>query len=700
VSTLGLEFRSNATQVAELSAAFKSHGEVTIRVIVTGDPRRTKAKVHGQYLKASRVLVPVRVEELRSEKRLYRVRFPAPAFFDEINRPLVPGECLVVAGNLGGFPDRRPLVRVDQILESCGPPSVLQRAAFSVRESLKHASERLPVDAQGLLPGLVVGDTSGLSSSLENDMRAVNLTHLTAVSGANLAIVAAFVLGLSRGVGLRRQWVPISVALAIAFFVLIARPEPSVLRAAVMAMVLIIGRALGSPHAAFTALAFAVSFLLLINPAQGRSPGFALSVAATSGLILWVGPLTKYLNRFMSKWLAIGLAVPIAAQLACTPILVALSGEVSLLGVITNFLAAPLVAPATILGLIAAIVGLIHLPLATLIAMIAGLPVIVIAAVARLGADIPFATVPLPQGGVGAAIALVASVGLVLGLRWRRRQTMWVVIPLLISVIVLAVLQPGWPMPRWAFAVCDVGQGDGLVVRTSEREAMVVDVGPDGRSMLECLHRLKVEEISVLAITHPHADHMEGLPDLLDQFSVDVLLLPQATEEGEQHDRLLQMVAAQNIRFVKAGDRITTQLARIEVLWPRFLIEQGSIANNASLVMLITVQDARLLLLGDVEAEAQASLPNVGHVDLVKVAHHGSSNQSFEYLTRLKPDVSIISVGRGNPYGHPHPRLLQFVERHGGRVYRTDLHGAVAVSWAKGMAAIRTRGQPFWAPRR
>lgn len=698
VSGLGVELRALSHLNSEVAKVLEQRS-FDAELIVTSDPRRIRQRVIGQDLRAAQSMIRVRVERVRLHGRSMRVRFPAIALLDRPSLGVIPGDCLRVTAHGDRLADDLPLLRITSEPESCGAAGWVQQAAAAVRAGLREGSVALPTDARGLLPGLVVGDTSELPPSLEQDMREVNLAHLTAVSGANLAIVAGFILLVARGIGLRREVLSMVVALALTFFVVLARPDPSVLRAAVMAMVLLAARMLGSAHAALSALAFAVIVLILANPDQARSPGFLLSVSATAGLILWVRPLTDRFSRRLPQWVSMALAVPVAAQLACTPFLVAISGQFSLLGVVANFAAAPLVAPATVLGLIAGMVALLWPAAAEVIGFLAGLPVMGIAIIARLGARVPFASIPAPRGSLGAALVVLLTAIGAIGLQRNARRTITIATAICVAIAGLALVRPGWPMRSWLLVTCDVGQGDGLVVRVGPESAVVVDVGPDGALMRECLDRLHIERIPILFITHAHADHMEGLPEVLASHQVDLVVLPALADPPAQYRRLIAMTAGHRTRVARAGDRFEWPAARVHVLWPRTQIDEGSPANNNSTVLLVEIGRLRALLLADVEREAQSALPGIGGVDLVKIAHHGSANQAWRLFDQWRPAVGVISVGTDNPYGHPDPTLLNALSVRGIRVFRTDLAGSLAFAGSGARVEVLASGHPFWVPR-
>jgi competence protein ComEC len=309
---------------------------------------------------------------------------------------LLPGQRVEVVGRLA--PPRRG-DDVAAVLDARAPPVLIghpplwQRAAGRIRAGLRSACRGLPPDLRGLVPGLVDGDVSAEPSTLTTDMRTTGLTHLQAVSGENVSLVLGVVLALARRIGLRRRSrIAVSV-LALLAFVVLARPSPSVLRAAVMGGVVLLALSLGRRLVPTRALAFAVLVLVAIDPFLARSVGFVLSVAATAAILLIAPSWTDRLAARMPRPVATAIAVPAAAQLACTPILVLVFGQLTPYAIPANLLAAPAVAPATIVGVLAAVVASAAVAAAVPLAWIAALPAWVIAAAAHVFAALPGAGV-------------------------------------------------------------------------------------------------------------------------------------------------------------------------------------------------------------------------------------------------------------------------------------------------------------------
>jgi competence protein ComEC len=502
--------------LAELA---RDEAAVAVVGVLTDDPRRALAQRPGG--RGELHVVRLRVERLEARGRVHRLRAPVVVLSTASAwAPLLPSQAVRVEGRLR---PPEPGDDVTAVLLARGDPDVLsrpspvQRVAGHLRAGLRAAVAPLPEAEQGLLPGLVVGDTSRLDPGLREDFRTTGLTHLTAVSGTNCSIVVGAALLLSRRLRLGLLGSPAVAALALLGFVVLARPSPSVLRAAVMGVIGLVALASGSRRAALPALSAGVLVLVLADPDLAATPGFALSVLATAGLLVLAPPWRTRLARRLPDWLADAIAVPAAAQVACGPVVVAISASVGLLAVPANLLAVPAVAPATVIGVLAALAAPVWLPLAQAIAWLGWLPTAWLVVVARTGAALPGASVPWP-GGTGGALLMAALTLLVLLALTRRRLRRGLVAAAAGAAVVttgLAAARPAWPPPGWFLVTCDVGQGDAVVLNAGRGSAVVVDAGPDPAAVDGCLRRLGVDRVPLVVLTHLHDDHVAGLPGVL-----------------------------------------------------------------------------------------------------------------------------------------------------------------------------------------
>lgn len=686
------------------------HSRAAVELTLTGDPRTIRPRVRGAARAPAAVVVDAEAIRVTAGGAVTAVRTPVLLIAQQPVGPwlrLLPSTRVTVNARLA--PPARPGDRVAAVLSVHGPPRVTgqptatQRTAGRLRAGLRAATEGLPRDARALLPGLVVGDTSRVTPELHDAFEATDLLHLTAVSGSNLAIILILLIGppgrailAERGGLAPRLGIPLRVtallggALTLAF-VIVCRPEPSVLRAAACGLVTLLAIGTGRRRSLIPALAAAVLLLLLYDPWLARSYGFLLSVLATGALLLLAPRWSEALQRRgVPPRLAEVLAAAASAQAVCAPVVAVLAAHVSLVAVPCNLLAELAVAPATVLGFAALATAPFAMPAAKALAWLAGWPAGWIAAIARHGAALPGATVAWPGTWPGAALLAALTVAAVLlGRRLPRHPWLYGVAALL---LLLAVLRPvplpraltGWPPPGWRMVVCDVGQGDALVLSAGDGTgtAVVIDAGPEPGPVDRCLSRLGITTIPLLVLTHFHADHVDGLPGVLRGRTVGAIETTTLDEPPGQAAFVRRQAAAARIPLIRAAPGEHRRLAALD--WQVLSAGLGDDPNDASVTLLVRTAGLTLLLLGDLEPAAQQRLltavPGLPRVDVLKVAHHGSAYQDPALLARLHPRLALISCGADNPYGHPSPRTVDALRAQGATVLRTDRDGPIAVT--------------------
>lgn len=738
-------------------ALARNFAEAEVELEVTSDPRLTRPRVNGAHAVPPSVMVNAEIVRVTSaDGRSSVTRTPVLVFAEgrgedgagnagadgakgrNAARPWRADD----ADSAGPWPRKRwlallpstrlrvraslapPLPRGDRVaavLRVSGEaaprvvegPSGPQRLAGRLRGGLREATDELPPDARALLPGLVVGDTSRVPPELDEAFKATDLTHLLAVSGANLTIVLALLIGppglaqRSERRGIAPRWGISLRATALIGgvltlgFVIVCRPDPSVLRAAACGSIALLAIGTGRRRSLIPALAAAVLVLVLYDPWLARSPGFLLSVLATGALLLlaprWSAALRR---RRVPPRLAEALAAAAAAQAVCAPVVVVIAARVSLVAVPCNLLAEVAVAPATVLGFATLAVAPVAMPVAKVLAWYASWPAGWIADIARAGAALPGSGMGWPGGWPGGLLLALATVGVVLlGRRLVRHP--WVSVACAV-LLLLAVVQPppltrviaGWPPPGWRFAMCDVGQGDATVLAAGDGAGVVVDAGPDPVLVDRCLRSLGVTRVPLVLLTHFHADHVAGLPGVLRGRSVGEIQTTGYQEPSAQARFVRAQAAAHRVPVSEAvaGERRRAGSGALDwqVIWPTARGPGPASApegpNDASVTLLVRAVGITLLLLGDLEPPAQRALartPAVAGlppVDVLKVAHHGSAYQDPGLLRRAAPRLALISCGRDNTYGHPAPRTVAALRAGGAEVLRTDTDGAIAVA--------------------
>ncbi|MFF7048520.1 ComEC/Rec2 family competence protein [Streptomyces griseorubiginosus] len=734
--------------VPELAGRYAT---VTAEVELTADPRLTRPRLTGDHAAPTAVIVEADVRRVETVGgRAVVTRTPVLVIVDvraETRKGAWrPGAGGVTRGShhagfssaagepsrspwLGLLPSTRvrvvarvvpPLVGGDRVAavlrvrDRAGPDVVgeasgAQRFAGRLRAGLREATDGLPADARALLPGLVVGDTSRITPELDEAFKETDLAHTLAVSGSNLTILLVLLIGPPglaqlverRGLAPRlgmslRTTALVGGGLTLAF-VVVCRPDPSVLRAAACGAVALLALATGRRRSLIPALATAVLLLVLYDPWLARSYGFLLSVLATGALLTLAPRWSLALRRRrVPPRPAEALAAAAAAQALCAPVVAVLSARVSLVAVPCNLLVEFAVAPATVLGFAALATAPVAMPVAKGLAWCASWPAGWIAEVARTGASLPGGGVDWPGSWAGAALLALATVLVLLVGRRLLGHPWWCAVCALLFA--LAVVQPppltrvvtGWPPQGWRMAMCDVGQGDAAVLAAGEGTGVVVDAGPDPELVDGCLRTLGVTRVPLVVLTHFHADHVAGLPGVLRGRSVGAIETTGFEEPLDQAEFVRRQAAARRIPVTRAaaGEQRRTGTLDWEVLWPPAGPASAVAAdgpNDASVTMLVRSAGLRFLLLGDLEPPAQQELlrspagARLAGVDVLKVAHHGSAYQDPELIRRAAPRLALISVGADNSYGHPAPGTVAALRAGGAVVLRTDRDGALAV---------------------
>ncbi len=629
------------------------------------------------------------------------------------------------------------------------PPALLERTRRAAGDALARA---LPEPAAGLAAGILVGLRDRVDRDLAAAFTATGLSHVVAISGWNIALVAGLVGALLAGRSRRTRSVWIVVA--IFSYTLLAGASASVVRAAAMAGVALLARETGRPGTAAAALGWAVAVLVVAAPQCATDVGLQLSAAATAGLVAWASPIGGFLGHrapWLPGWIRDGLGVSLAAQAATLPIVLLAFGRVAPLSPVLNLAVVPLVPAAMAAGALALAGGSVAgLGGPGLVAVVAGLPGAMIlgllVGVVEAAARLPLANVTLdpPAGALLAAVTIVGlavasarrRVAAVLGRpQASRRPRPGAVAPTgdaahgrvseantsapggnsrsklvrggaaigLVAAAVLVVAGATRPDGRAHVVALDVGQGDAILVTGPTGGRLLVDGGPDPDRLLVALDgRLPPwdRRIDLVVATHPHEDHVAGLALLLGRYRVGQVAQPGMPGTGPGYAALVAALGAQGriAHRLVAGDAFVLDGIHVDVLAPAagrvsaVASDDGSEVNDSSIVLLGTFGDRRFLLTGDAEAAVEQELVAGGlpRVDVLKAGHHGSRTSTTpELVDAARPQVALVSVGADNDYGHPAPEVVARLARGGAVVLRTDLVGTIDV--ALGAAGIEVR---------
>jgi competence protein ComEC len=564
---------------------------------------------------------------------------------------------------------------------------------------------QLPEASAGLLAGLLLGQRTALLPESDEAFRRAGVYHVLAVSGFNVALLATSVFASLSLLGVPRRATALVAGVVLVGFGLVVGGQPSVVRATMMGLVLLLAVLLERESQALNALCLSGLLLVLWRPADLWDPGFQLSFAATAGIVYLAAPLTAFLTeRRWPRWLATSVAVSLAAQLPVTPIMLAHFNQLSLIGVAANLVVVPLAGAATILGMLALLVQLASEAAASLLFGALWVLLTALRLVVWAAAAVPGAMVHLPAPPGTAILAWCGALVFIphLATRGWARVTASALAVTAVGLSALPWLTPGDGRLRVTFL--DVGQGDATLVELPEGPRILIDGGPGGARRFDVGERVlspflwnkPVHRLHAVALSHADSDHAGGLASVLRNFRVDEFW--EGGRWGTASQGTLHALSRSNAvrRILRDGQRLWVGHALVTVLNPG--LASSPSPNDDSLVLRIDWRGVSLLLTGDLGIPGEARMLERRapvRALVLKVAHHGShSSSSAPFLEAARPSFAIVSAGARNPFRHPTLEALGRLEAAGARVYRTDRDGAIIVE-TEGRRLWITR----WAPR-
>jgi competence protein ComEC len=612
------------------------------------------------------------------------------------------------------------------------PMFLLLGVAAVVALALTHAAEigeraeaalgrGMPAREEELARGFVLGQDDRIDSRTVEDFRRSGLSHLLAVSGQNVALLALLAMPLLGALGIPLRSRLVWVLALIAFYVPLTGAGPSIQRAGVMGALSVLATLAGRRASRLYGLALAALVTLAVEPRIAADVGWQLSFAAVLGILLLAAPLRRAIverigSRGLAGVLAEGAALTIAATLATAPLIAFHFGAVSTTTLLANLLALPAVAPAMWLGMLAAAAGQVpgfpvepintlNAPLLAYIAQVAawcGRP-----GWAYLEVRIGAAGLLASYAAIGLGAILIRRLGRrrrIAALRRRRalrprRRLRWGPAAAALATVALlwALLGDGGETGRAAPAsglrvsVLDVGQGDAILLQPAAAPPLLVDTGPAGDGIAAKLRAAGVERLGALILTHDQSDHLGAAAELLAAIPVDRVLYAVLGRDS----LAIAREAGGAIARIAAGSALRSGQLRLAVLWPPPELltgpHPGDDPNQLAVVAVARWRDFSMLLSADAEAKAVPLDP--GPIDVLKVAHHGSADAGLDdLLDRTRPRLALISVGADNPFGHPTPSTLETLAAHGVRTLRTDIDGTLSFEVKGGGGVPRTSG--------
>jgi len=726
-------FRSSLPIVSENCLQFyNDRGTVEIKGMVNADPEVRDKTIHLR-LSAAEIKLDEEWQEISGTALLFVPRYPTYSY----------GDVLLVTGKLETPPQLNEFDYKDylahqgiystmlypeiEILDT-GKGAKPLEWVYSLRNRLSQTlAEVLPEPQASLAQGIILGKRGTIPPPLKSNLVHTGTAHLLAISGLHLAIVAGIILSLGIWLFGRRHYTYIWLALGIIWlYALITGMHPPVVRGAIMASLFLTAELLGRQRSAFTALALAAAVMVGVNPPILWTASFQLSFLAMAGLIFLAPPFQAIGRKAVKATLGEdgaavsivniitdGFSVTLGAIIAVWPVVAYYFGIISFVGLPATFFALPALPGIIITGALAAGLGLIVLPAAQVIGWLTWLFVSYMLLVIN-----GFAALPVSFVEVGSfetnliwVYYLTLATAIWLGGNWRKLTKLmpkavgfelpkkWVIPPLLGVAILVWVAAATMPDDNLHVSFLDVGQGDAILIQQGNQQ-ILVDGGPSPQAISLGLSREMPfwdRTIDLVILTHPSADHLTGLVEVVNRYKVKQVLYPDLDFESDVYDEWLRLLDEKNIKctVAEAGQHIDLGEVAIRVLNPQIprLTGTESDINNNGVVLRASMGKVSFLLTADVMWQAEFELI-AGRADLastvLKVGHHGSETSTcHEFLAVVNPHLAVISAGKDNPYGHPRPEVMERLEEELGseNIYRTDEHGTIE---------FITDGQRLW----
>lgn len=605
---------------------------------------------------------------------------------------------------------------------------------YGLRRNMSQSlEEALPEPQCSLTKAMLLGQRGSMSPEVKEDFSETGTSHLLAISGVHVSIVAG--LALSAGVWIfgRRRPTYFLLALGVIWlYVILSGMSPSGVRAATMGSLWLYAGWIGRPRSAFTALAFAAAVMLAFDPRLLSNVGFQLSFSAMSGLIFLTPRFQNWGRRIFGNqegeisstlsFLITSFAVTMGAVLATLPLISYYFGMISLMSLPATFLTLPAVLGIIVSAALVGFVGIFAPAVASVLGWISWLFATYVIKVVELFAAIPFASVDVKVN----APAVWAYYAILIMVLWVTRKrgylaqsvvkmrkqlsdipkfastipTKWIVLPLIVVAILMWTAVVTASDNRLHVYVLDIGQGDSILLQKGNQQ-VIVDGGPSSGKMVDQLgDKLPFwdRNIELLVLTHPDADHITGLVEVLHRYDVEKVLTSGQETDSDIYREWRKLIDEKGIELIvaQAGQEIIMKDGiQLTVLHPQETPVEGATTdlNNNSVVLWLEYGNFSLLLTGDIGEEAEERLVD-GNMRLkstvLKVAHHGSnSSTTSEFLTGVDPLFAAISVGADNKFGHPTDEVID-------RIEKVVVENGLYVTSEDGMIEFITNGEKLW----
>ncbi len=721
-------FQSSLPPDDESSLQFYNDKTVAITGMVNTDPEIREKTIHLR-LSASEIKLDKEWQKVSGTALLFVPRYSTYSY----------GDVLQVTGKLETPPefddfDYKSYLAHQEIYSTMLYPQteILERGkgskplewVYSLRNRLSRTlTTVLPEPQASLAQGIVLGIRGTIPSPLKDAFAKTGTAHLLAISGLHLSIMAGILLSLGLWLFGRRRYIYIWLALGtIWLYALFTGMHPPVVRGAIMASLFLTTELLGRQRSTITSLAFAAAIMIGIAPQILWTASFQMTFLAMAGLTL-LAPSFQAIGRKAVKatlgeegpaipvanFTTDSFSITLAAVVAVWPVVAYYFGIISFVAPLATFLALPALPGIIITGVLAGGLGIILLPVAQVIAWLAWLFLSYMLLVVNGFAAIPLSSIEVGSVDTTLILAYYLVLATAIGLNSHRQKLIklksavskvinpvsrlpkrWVIPPLLVVAILVSVAAATMPDDKLHVSILNIGEGDAILISQGSQQTLI-DGGPDPNKIsLELGEEMPFWDrtIELVILTHPEADHITGLVEVLQRYRVKQILVSSLESDTGIYREWQRLIEEKGIKLTvaEAGQQIDLgQGVIMEVLHPReeTLEGTGSDLNNNSIVLRLVKDEVSFLLTGDIEQEAEFELiarrANLRSI-VLKVAHHGSDTSTIpEFLAVVNPRLAVISVGEDNPFGHPSDEVINRLQERIApeNIYRTDEHGTI-----------------------
>ena len=584
----------------------------------------------------------------------------------------------------------------------------------------ENANKLFDKNEANLLSGILIGDKEGIEKEVQENFRDSNLSHMLAVSGAHVSYVILGITYVLKKVKVNKLWSNMITIVTLCCFIFLTGASPSVIRACIMAIYIIIGHMMHRKTKLISSVSLSLLIILILNPYKLFDIGLQLSYGGTIGIILFSGVLAKkaklnnllegFVNKLKYRVKQL-IVVCVSANLIIFPIIAAHYSTMCLTFIISNICAGPILGVIIILGFITIFVSFISIHIAKPFALILNIFIQILMYITKICSSLPFSKIYIKTPSLSQIIIyymILIFMYYICKIRKKKRrlihrkllrtvqnkkvQKLFIIVIILIftSMQILKCL----PSDLTIYFI-DVGQGDSTLIVTPNHKTILIDGGGTEfesdfdigkQTLLPEILGQGITKIDYLLISHFDSDHATGVAQILGKIDVSSIILTRQLEENDIYRHILSIAKEKKIKliYVKEGDVLKIGGIKISIIHPENKLMINNPMNNNSIVCKVEYNSFSMLLTGDIEMEAEELIlrKNINlKADVLKVAHHGSKTSTTgEFLKAINPKVALIGVGKNNNFGHPSNEVIQRLKENGTRIYRTDENGEISIT--------------------